>query len=1855
MDIKPKGSVKDKLLKIRESLNKDKPSKIVYNEDGSIRGAVAQDIDGNVYPFYKEDKPIRRTQDKKLVVQNTPQTVLPVSQQPDAPQWKEGTTTGQTPQQSYNLLPEFFIQKAPGNSQALNTGIDILNTINRNYGIGGIARGINTISTEVNNTNPIDVLQNVNNKWGIGSIVKGVNEIKDAASDDKPFMSKIITEGTKEATSNAVNQIKDRFVAAADDLKKGKPLGLLKGVNGIMETAMAPFGIADAILHQSKDTGIIADGAGWIFQNIEHLIDLNQHGEDYFIKKVAQGLKLDGNGLIESDTWKELQALRKNIAFIALSELGVKGFKEGLGIIEKKYKPGEMTPKDIEKRLKEDRKASTTTPETTEPVSTKVKKLQEKGFTEEEISQLHPETAVELTKEKVTEVKKEAKVPVMVTKKMRSSLSDLGYTTDQIKELNREDANKIISENKYAENSIHELVNDTPEKIPGAFSKEPWEYTKDEFVKENPLKITSKGGKQPTESVLNGKHARSVKSAYDSGKEVPPEVLADYPKILEIAQKKLETKVNEQVPDLKDYSVQDFKDLIEARSKNSGSRAEYLKSKEYTEQIQPQFEKQLEAEKVKAADVTEPVPPKTFYEAIKDKDVFTIDDVVKDTQEKPGKIAKEIKKLTDKGHLEKTPEGYKTSETFKLLADEISRDPKKYGMRGDKLNANPVYEIAKGINEFVVNIDDVIQKGEIKIFQKYVKDNIPKLKEKFPIIDKISESKTAKELSKYLETNPDIPKGILDLRKDAKIEIQRYMDLAKEIGKKLSFDTSGEKKRKYSYVEQRKMQQLIRGGETSERFKPLKDKAVEVNKLLEDFHRMGRELGVLPVETYNSKLPKKRIHELLTDKAKFEQTLNKLIDGTSDRAAITEKESASMKYLSDRIGGIDRKVKNHYKLGGTGYFKRAYRYYDEANIRNVEKMLNEKAKTLSEKKVFDKLTEEQRNKLTNEYGYKKIKLDDVFNALDREDIPLDFREGLLNAITETRKTVEGTVQLPDKKEYGLLRGKYVSKAIADSLTGKSKAQLIADQKALLKKYGYKDPTHLDLTSAIYREDLPISVRKALGEVLEAAYPTTKAIMAEGKDIALGRMFEAISENPDWVSSQPREGFIKIGDHEKLGKLKNMYVQEPVALEIQTMLEITKPGVTNRLLQATTRVWKFNKTIFNPGTHARNLMSNTLLLDYSGTTMFDQARLMPEAFRLINGKGKFINDWKLSGLEGSTFIKNELGNFEAEVNKPTLNDIAKDPLKFTGEKLKEAKYNFDKGDFADKYEYLLKTISLQTTPVGKYAAKLYQAEETLFKAIKFIHEREKGKSINEATAQADKWLFDYSDVPKQVDILRKSAFGIPFSTFTYKVVPRVFEAALQRPVAFWSKVLFISLMTNVSLKQMNVTEEDWQQIIEVLPDRIKEGSHMLLPWKDANGKMQLLNLTYIMPYQPVIDYLKATGVLNAMGLTEAYASETGGLLSLMGNPVFTMIADLRANKNTFLGKEIWNAADTAAEKTQKALDYVYKLWLPPFYPMVPGVTRGGMIWDKIGSSIKQSPDYRGRTYDWPYALSSMIFGLKTDPIEEEIFIDSKISGYKKRIMELTLKKSGLLKDDRIDKEERLKQANAIDAEVKTLEEKSATLDSRVTPASTEASLLKKMISKKQRDANDSGSPAEKEKIMQEINLMIINLDKIQQEKYGAKEDITKLKESVRKDFNYEHELTTVKTKITKALQDDNMQEVADQVNYLKEISSYNEMPEKIKKDINSYIDSTANRGFELDKQKVKVNEILDKYDISPYDPAIKEKSKNRIDKFRFNNLMNERINDLIKKRIEKKITPEDSAKMKENIKKAKEEVKELLKW
>lgn len=514
-----------------------------------------------------------------------------------------------------------------------------------------------------------------------------------------------------------------------------------------------------------------------------------------------------------------------------------------------------------------------------------------------------------------------------------------------------------------------------------------------------------------------------------------------------------------------------------------------------------------------------------------------------------------------------------------------------------------------------------------------------------------------------------------------------------------------------------------------------------------------------------------------------------------------------------------------------------------------------------------------------------------------------------------------------------------------------------DYDALLEKYGEKMPNRRDLTRFMQREDLPEYVRVMLGEIKEPGMPTAKGVTQLAHDIGTTRLFNYVAENPAWANksldnlwrpdAKPTD-YVLMPSDKKLGSLRGMYVDKWIADDLNQV--IRKRSELEKLAGGLVSEWKVFKVIFSPATWGRNAISNVLLNHLQGLPM-GRVDIYYKGAREFAKGGELYQEAKAASqgkLSRGTFTQGELDNFVDAWN----NSSGSLP-----ERLAAMREALTKGRWSEA----LRQVRPSSTKAGQAATRGYQALEQWAKLSKYIHNKEKGMAPKEAWVDAEKSIFDYSEVPKFIDWSRKSPIGAPFITFTYKALPLVAESIIVAP---WRMAAVLGTLYGINKAaywNLGMSEEEIKRLEENLPEHMRgtflgARKYLVLPFRDKYGQILYLDLTYILPWGDV--------------------GERGGVwrhLPITGSPLVQTMTEIATNHSAFTGKEIYEPWESQQNKNMAIALHIWR-------QVAPSLAPGGYGYTRLEKAITQKPDYRGRTSSLPTAAASTLLGLKTTPID-----------------------------------------------------------------------------------------------------------------------------------------------------------------------------------------------------------------------------------------------------------------------------------
>ena len=754
--------------------------------------------------------------------------------------------------------------------------------------------------------------------------------------------------------------------------------------------------------------------------------------------------------------------------------------------------------------------------------------------------------------------------------------------------------------------------------------------------------------------------------------------------------------------------------------------------------------------------------------------------------------------------------------------------------------------------------------------------------------------------------------------------------------------------------------QIIKGSITQETMLAEKANPV-IEELSKNFGEL-KKLGVMSDKTYLTKLSKAEIIKLNVKKAKLSASLTKIETGVPYKETLLKKISTLHPDIRKQQALADRLVK---------IAERASK--DGKTIADVSDELIEAAYEVQTgsplaKTVASLLDFKPGNKQLTKLGNKILSLEKMERVARQKEAKniIKIASKLDKQVAKaTEKTVNDLMVAADQIESSTVIGQKPLSKYVETMKYRfpGKAKKIQD---LQKNIGEIDETlwnatHFGKSGQLYmprmyatkegeiaarkfpvtsagpkikapyakqRKDIPIETRKEMGEFFEPAYPVTKRLIQESQDIETAKLFKFAASKGEWVDDVWRTGLAEnpLPNTKTYGALAGKYVHPKIYNDVTELNRVRSNFET--IYDSIIGTWKIGKVTLNPATHFRNTFSNGVLLDLSGMDHAKQSKYFVKALGEIRkGSEEYKVAKKFFGH--STMMNAEImDDLMAQVNKDTAQGVQK-------------------------------SINMWNNVFGKVTAgpsKVYQQEEFIFKFMKFIEQREKGMSAIKSVNEANKWLFDYGDLSRFEKVVARRV--MPFYTFPRKALPRILEAAEKNPMALAKYPIMMWAEEKYALSKLDMTEQDYQDVQDTLPDYMTGGSYMLLPFRDANGKLQFFDWTYILPWG------------------ELYNAQDRGLLgSIVTNPAVQVTADIMRNKSGFSGREIWKETDTPKEQTFKKMIHFWQT-------AVPSLMYKGIYWDKMYNGVTGKPSKMGEIAPVAPMVAHTLFGLRTQAVDPE---------------------------------------------------------------------------------------------------------------------------------------------------------------------------------------------------------------------------------------------------------------------------------
>lgn len=568
------------------------------------------------------------------------------------------------------------------------------------------------------------------------------------------------------------------------------------------------------------------------------------------------------------------------------------------------------------------------------------------------------------------------------------------------------------------------------------------------------------------------------------------------------------------------------------------------------------------------------------------------------------------------------------------------------------------------------------------------------------------------------------------------------------------------------------------------------------------------------------------------------------------------------------------------------------------------------------------------------------------NTLQKTLSPEDFE-----TVAQVYNKIDGLgkeavdLGLLSKAKYEENIGEYLKNAYTEFETAKGK-NLFGSAKTGIK-------------GIFKRKELSPEKMAELGQIDNPAYLLFKSAFDLSKDVENAKMFKTVAEK--FGTDVAQDGFTKLPTGTRLGQLAGKYIPDNMA---QYLNEIIQPS-TNTIAKNLVANFKFFKVVMNPGTHARNIISNKILNYWKlGMNPLDPRTMKADATALkeiTKGAGKWTDEAKPLGYNLNTFASQEM--------KSLLDSADPNVFKKAGSAWSKTK---------------------------KALGDMYQAEENHAKLSAYIYQRTVKKlQPEDAWKAAESATFNYAQVTPFVRKLRESLFGFPFITFTVKSTPVALETMVKHP----ARVSVIGKIKQGIENLADIKETERERANE--PSWVKDGFYIKLPIKDKQGRSSYFDLTYILPFGDLVaGNFFESGQNMQTGLPESKITST-----MNKSPFIQTVSAIAKNKD-FYGNSIWKKSDSNEKQLKDLSIYLTKAYVPPLLgdQLPGGYNEKGERQNKgIMASLGAEKDNQKRNLMQELLRNA---GIKIQPIDADIQ-ETYTEWNKKKALQNLLVENGVL--------------------------------------------------------------------------------------------------------------------------------------------------------------------------------------------------------------------------------------------------------
>lgn len=464
------------------------------------------------------------------------------------------------------------------------------------------------------------------------------------------------------------------------------------------------------------------------------------------------------------------------------------------------------------------------------------------------------------------------------------------------------------------------------------------------------------------------------------------------------------------------------------------------------------------------------------------------------------------------------------------------------------------------------------------------------------------------------------------------------------------------------------------------------------------------------------------------------------------------------------------------------------------------------------------------------------------------------------------------------------------------------------------------------------------IKMSIGRLVDEVAAATKTYkeLPESPEVEarLERLQGALDMAMEQTKNMP-DGYYRMPNSPTYGDLAGAFVRKEIAKDILSLM----PHGPGRLAELSITLdtiakieakgmaaFKISKTALNLPTIIRNIVSNPFQMMMDGVHPWEIPTAVIKAIQSRKTK------------DGDFHAALKRGLFKTNMQVTELNEV----LDIVGAIGPNPSY----------YDIVKQLMRL---------TKFYGHIDDLFKHASYIYWKGKGLTENQAALKAQDTGMDYSLAHPTIKSARRHI--IPFASYSYKMISKTARTLRYRPWIIAAMLAIPSILTEISLRTLNLTKEEYKALMDKMPSLIKRGMYVVVPWRSSEGDVQWVNVEYFLPIQNLWK-----------GVKDVYRSNYGEAIkdTGLGGPfidIMTVINTARGDESPedpFTGQPIFNRMDTRAVKAGKLAQWLYERWMPSM------LTRYGAV-GYLDRYKEGQKDKYGRTVTLPQA-AGRLFGV-----------------------------------------------------------------------------------------------------------------------------------------------------------------------------------------------------------------------------------------------------------------------------------------